>query len=189
MAPCRDGQACRRPGHLKARLGLLEAEIARVYPAFQALGVVVGLNEALARPDDAAGAIRRHQSKCGRCGAFKEFAPKVLQQVEAGLTTREIGHLAETYFRLDFGSETEFNGYLRDTIRCQLHQFIAKRWHGCRAASRPPFSASHRAFSSFASIAPPPRSILCHYWLPCFLQTNAARRSPYGRPTTPRYFR
>jgi hypothetical protein len=75
---------------LKARLSLLEAEIVRVQTTSKALDVVIGRTEARARPD-AAGAIRRHQSKYGKRGALKEFVVKVLQQVGAGMTSREIG--------------------------------------------------------------------------------------------------
>jgi hypothetical protein len=101
----------------------LEAEIVRVQATSQALDVVIGLTEARARPD-AAGAIRRHQSKYGKRGALKEFVVKVLQQVGARMTSRESGQSAGTYFGLEFVSEAEFNSYLRNTIRCQLQQLM-----------------------------------------------------------------
>jgi hypothetical protein len=109
--------------NLKARQSLLEAEVVRVQSTFQALEVVIGLTEARARAN-AAGAIRRHRSKYGKRGALKEFVVKVLQQVDAGMTARELGQSAGTYFGLEFVSETEFNSYLRNTIRCQLQQLM-----------------------------------------------------------------
>jgi hypothetical protein len=113
--------------NLKACLTLLEAEIVRVQSTAQALDVVIDLTEARARArararPDAARAIRRHQSKYGKRGALKEFVVKVLQQVDAGITSRELVQSARTCFGLEFVSEAEFNSYLRNRIRCQLQQ-------------------------------------------------------------------
>jgi len=110
---------------LKRRQSLIEAEIARVQSMLQALDTSIRLTEARARPD-AAGVVRRHQLKYGRRGALKAFVVEALQAEPAGLTTRDVAVAAATYFELPFVSESDFLGYLDNTVRAQLNKLAGE---------------------------------------------------------------
>jgi hypothetical protein len=101
---------------LERRRALLDADIAGLHRTIQALDTSMRILESRLEPG-AAGIRFRHLPGYGRRGALKDFIVKTLQDVEVGLSTREVGQRVATAFALEFVSRSEFSAFLENTIR------------------------------------------------------------------------